>query len=372
MFGKRFTLFRLLGFRVQIDASWALLALLVAWTLARGFFPTYLPGLSGGQYRALGAIGVAGLLFSILLHEFCHSLVARRYGLPIGGITLFLFGGVSEMEEEPPGARAEFLMAAAGPLSSLLLGGLFHLLQAGGAAMGWPPAAIVVLFYLSSLNVLLGLFNLLPAFPLDGGRMLRALLWGWGRNLDRATRTAASVGAAAGLGLVVLGVVAVVTGAPVSGVWWILIGLFLRAAAEDSYGQLRLRESVAGFPVSRFMTRPAITVPPSITLRDFFEGYVYHYHHAFFPVEEAGRLIGCMYVRSTRGVGPAEWAHRRVAEFMEPCGDGNTVAPEEDAEHALRVMAKSGNMRLVVRSAQGAAAGVLTLRDLLAASRLRD
>src|SRR4030067_3422695 len=210
MFGKRVTLFKLLGFQVRIDLSWLILVVLLTWSLAHGYFPFQYKNLPNAIYWWMGAAGTVGLFVSIIFHELCHSLVARRFGLPMRGITLFIFGGVAEMDEEPPSAKAEFLMAVAGPISSVLLGGIFYAMYLFTYKTGWPILVFAVLNYLAILNWLLAGFNLLPAYPLDGGRVLRSALWEWKKNIRWATRIASQIGAGFGIALIVFGVLNIV------------------------------------------------------------------------------------------------------------------------------------------------------------------
>lgn len=194
MFSHRIKLFALFGFQVWIDASWLLIGALIAWTLAGVVFPAAVSGLATTTYWWMAIAATIGLLFSIVFHETAHSLVARRYGIEIRGIMLFIFGGVAQMPAEPASARAEFLMALAGPVASLILSiALFGLAGVIGSLDG-PQTITAIVSYLGSLNVMLGLFNLIPAFPLDGGRMLRAALWGWRHDITWATRIAAAAG----------------------------------------------------------------------------------------------------------------------------------------------------------------------------------
>ena len=262
MFFYRVRLFSLFGFDVHVDASWLLLAVLIAWSLASGIFPGIVHGLSATTYWSMAVVATIGLLFSIVLHEMAHSLVARRFAMPIRGITLFIFGGVAEMHSEPTSAGGEFLMALAGPVSSAVLGALLFLFYSVVASLHGPPAVAGVLWYLGYLNWVLAVFNLLPAFPLDGGRMLRAALWGWRNDLVWATWVASGAGNIFGILLIVLGLVDVLRGDFVNGVWMALIGLFLRGAADATYQQTITRQVLAGQPVSRFMNRQPITVPP--------------------------------------------------------------------------------------------------------------
>ena len=267
MFGRRITLFKMLGFEVRVDASWLLIAFLITWSLAVGVFPNELPGLLTGTYWWMGIAGALGLFGSIVIHEFSHSIVARHYGVPMKGITLFIFGGVAEMEEEPPNPKTEFLMAIAGPLASVAIGGVFYAIGAA-ARTSWPIEFLAVVGYLSSTNWLLAGFNMIPAFPLDGGRVLRAALWQRSGNLVRATRTAAFAGSSFGTLLIVGGVLQLLWGNFVGAVWWFLLGMFLRMVSAASYHRVLLQSVLKGEPVRRFMNRNLVSVPPDITVQD--------------------------------------------------------------------------------------------------------
>ena len=363
MFTKRFTLFRLFGFEVKLDLTWLLLAFLVTWSLALGLFPQVAPGLSGETYWWMGVAGAIGLLFSIVFHEFSHSLVARRYGLPISGITLFIFGGVAEMQEEPRSAKVEFLMAIAGPISSLVLAFVFYLLYRGMPAQGATPIGGVV-YYLGLINLALALFNLVPGFPLDGGRMLRAALWGWKGDYRWATRVAAQIGAAFGLALILIGAFTFVTGNFIGGMWYFLIGLFLRNAAGMSYRQLLVREAIQGETVRRFMNAHPITVTPDLTLAELVDDYIYRYHYKMFPVVEDGRALGFIGTEQVKTVPRPRWATRAVAEVMEPCTPDNVVRPDADVLDAWNRMNRAGRSRLLVVE-EGKLAGILSLRELM-------
>ncbi|HEX7415869.1 MAG TPA: site-2 protease family protein, partial [Smithellaceae bacterium] len=179
MLGRPLSLFKVFGFEIKVDISWLFLAALITWSLASGLFPEYYKDLPPAAYWWMGAAGTVGLFLSIIAHELVHSLVARYYGIPMKGITLFIFGGVAQMEDEPPNPKAEFMMAVVGPLSSFLIGIFSFLLYYLGEKSGWPVTVNGVLAYLAWLNTVLAVFNLIPAFPLDGGRILRSALWNW-------------------------------------------------------------------------------------------------------------------------------------------------------------------------------------------------
>jgi len=363
MFAHRIKLFTVFDIDIKVDASWLLLAVLVAWTLASGVFPQLVPDLTPAAYWRMAILGAAGLFASIIFHEMAHALVARRYGIAIRGITLFIFGGVAEMEAEPKSPRGELLMALAGPAASLLLAAVLEALTtlAGDKAS---PAVTGVLWYLALINGLLGLFNLLPAFPLDGGRVLRAALWAWRGDMLWASRIAAAAGDFFGILLIVLGVVDILRGDFVGGMWRFLIGMFLRGAATASYGQTLAQRAFDGTTVAALMTADPIGVPPEISIAEFIESYVYRYHHRVFPVTRHGALLGQVGTRQAATVDRALWPKTTVAEIMLPVAADDVVAPELDALAALSRMQRTGRGRFFVVE-DGALRGVLTLRDLL-------
>lgn len=364
MFEHRVKLFTLLGFEVRIDWSWIFIAGLVTWTLAAGLFPYLYPHLPSQTYWLMGGAGALGLFLSIIFHEFCHSLVARKFGMNMKGITLFIFGGVAEMGDEPPTARAEFTMAIAGPLSSFFLGAGFYLIYLWGRESGWPVPLSGVIRYLGYINVLLASFNLLPAFPLDGGRILRSVLWGWKDNLRWATRISSQIGAAFGIALIFLGVFQVLGGNFIGGTWMFLIGMYLRGAAQMSYQQLMVRRILEGEPVSRFMNPRPVTVSPAITVQQLVEEYLYHYHYKMFPVMDGEQLVGCITTQQVKETPREAWGRETVGPLAIPCSAQNTITPATDATKALALMNSTGISRLMVVD-RGRLVGIVSLKDLL-------
>ncbi|HXZ01847.1 MAG TPA: site-2 protease family protein [Stellaceae bacterium] len=363
MFGRRVKLVTLFGFEVKIDASWLLLAVLVVWTLAAGVFPVLTPGLARESYWWMAVAGAAGLFASVIFHEMAHALVARRYGIPIRGITLFIFGGVAEMDGEPETARSEFLMALAGPAASLALA-LALLFLAGWGRETMPPAESGILRYLGIINGALALFNLIPAFPLDGGRMLRAVLWQRRGDIVEATRIAAGAGNFFGIALIALGVLGVVSGDFVGGMWRFLIGMFLRGAAEASYQQTVTQRTPSGITVSQVMTPMPIAVAPELSVAEFIDDYVYRWHHRIFPVERQGLLVGQMGTQEAAALDRALWPTTPVNHVMQPCPPDQIIDPGADANVALTRMRRTGATRLFVVE-EGRLRGVVTLRDML-------
>jgi Zn-dependent protease/CBS domain-containing protein len=365
MFGKRIKLFKIFGFEVGIDWSWIILAILIAWSLSVGFFPFRYKSLPTQTYWVMGIVGALGLFFSIVFHEMCHSLVARQYGMRMKGITLFIFGGVAEMGEEPPNPKAEFMMAIVGPISSLVIGIVFYGIYFLGRQNGWSEPINGVVQYLAYINGLLAFFNLVPAFPLDGGRVLRSILWGLKKNLRWATRISSRIGSGFGILLILLGAFQFLRGNFIGGMWWFLIGMFLRGAAKTSYQQLLLRKALEGEIVQRFMKTDPVTVTPSRSVEQLVQDYIYKYHYKMFPiVEDTGRLIGCVSTKQVREIPREEWGQRRVGEIATQCSAENTVGPQVDAMKALSLMSKSGLSRLMVTE-KDRLLGIITLKDLL-------
>jgi Zn-dependent protease/predicted transcriptional regulator len=364
MFGKRIKLFKLLGFEVRIDLSWIIIAALVTWSLAAGLFPYLYPDLTRETYWLMGVVGALGLFVSIVAHEFCHSLVARRFGMPMKGITLFIFGGVAEMGDEPPTARAEFMMAIVGPLSSMAIGAVFYLIYRFGESAGWNTPVNGVIYYIAYINGILAVFNLLPAFPLDGGRVLRSILWGLKDNLRWATRISSAIGAAFGIGLIVLGVFQFISGNVIGGVWMFLIGLFLKSAAQMSYQQLLVRKALEGESVRRFMNTHPVTVQDSTTIEELVEDYIYKYHYKMFPVMSGDHLVGCITTRQVKEIPRQAWSRETIREVASPCSAENTISPQTDAIKALAMMNQGGISRLLVVE-NGHLVGLVTLKDLL-------
>lgn len=340
-------LFRLLGIRVTLDPSWFLVFLLVAWSLASGYLPERLPAASGPILWALGAGLSAALFGSVIAHEFSHALVARSRGGDVDEIMLFIFGGVAKLKDEPEDARSEFLIAGAGPLLSFALG--TGLLVAAGAVEGVAPEALLVAFqWLGWINVALAVFNLIPGFPLDGGRILRAILWWRMRDFERATVAAARTGQViAGL-LIATGVGLTLLTGSMSWLWEALIGWFLWSAAARSIGMARLRDAVEGIRVRDLMTDrvPAIRADHDVR--------VGHAQAAageapeLAVIERDGRLVGVVSPGALEEAARAE-PGRLARDVAEPPDERQTIGPEAPAEEMVaRLGALEGRPLLVV------------------------
>lgn len=363
MFRARLQLFRVFGIPINIDASWLLILLLLAWTLAT-LYSTAIPDLTAVSYWALGLATALAFFTCIVLHELGHALVARNLGMPIRGITLFLFGGVAEMEAEPSSPAREFAMAIAGPIVTIALAVLFWSLFALGKVCDCVPALVMFCFYLGWINSVILIFNLVPAFPLDGGRVLRSILWAAIGNLQRATHWASLSGQAFAWALIALGMLNFIAGNIFGGVWFGLIGLFLNNAAQSGYQQVVIQQVFRGEPVRRFMTPNPVVVSPWVNLRDWVDDYIYRYHHKCYPVVEHGKLEGVITTKQLEQVRREDWPEIAVATVM--CRDLEqlSVAPESDAFEALQRMQRVDCSRLLVVD-KGELVGILSLRDLL-------
>jgi len=292
--------------------------------------------------------------------------VARRFDIEMGGITLFIFGGVAEMRDEPPTAWAEFCVAVAGPIASVIIAGACFGLEQAGLAAGWPTPVIGVLWYLWVINAVLVAFNLVPAFPLDGGRVLRSVLWQVKGNLRWATRITSEIGGGFGIVMIVMGVLAFLSGNIVGGVWWFILGMFLRGAAQMSYRQLVVRRALEGESVERFMQRDVHTVPPTTPVDELVDHYVYRYHHKMYPMTDNGDLLGCVHTDRIKSLPRDEWPDRTARDIAASCDDRNTISHRADAMDAMTKMNREGVSRLIVIDDGGHLVGILTLKALMA------
>lgn len=371
MFGTRWRILRLLGIPIAVDASWLIILALLTFSFAQQFpgllneyFPDIAFSLSRYAYWVMGLITAVAFFVCILLHELGHAVVARSRGMAIRGITLFLFGGVAEIADEPPSAGTEFLMAIAGPVVSLILAVVFRVLANVGYHAGWVPSVVIVLRYLAFINALVLAFNLIPAFPLDGGRVFRSILWGTTGNLRRATYWASLAGQAFAWVLIACGVFLLFSGNVLGGIWSGLIGMFLNRAAQSSYQQVLLRQALGGEPVRRFMNPEPVVVAPSLDLRHWVEDFVYRYHRKAFPVASDGHLEGFVSTRALAAIPREEWDRHTVGEVMRRDLGPVTIAPEADALQALGKMQRAGTSRLLVTEGDHLI-GIVSLKDLM-------
>ncbi len=350
---------RLWGIPIVVHASWLLVFAFVTWTLATDYLPAALPGQSDVRYWAMGGVAALLLFVSVLLHELGHCWVALRHHIPIGRITLFVFGGVAHMRTEPATPRAEFLIAMAGPLVSFLLAGLWL----GGACLGeaapeaWHLRGMIVLGGLvGTVNLQIGLFNLIPGFPLDGGRALRAGLWAWSRDVDTATKRSAGAGLVVAVILICCGVGLMLSAALetryqsffTTGSWVAMIGLFLFATAKASRQHAVIRQALVRVPVRELMTQAVVAIPSDLTVETAVRAYFLPQGFSSFPVMRGELLVGLVRLEDVQHVPQSLWAWRTVQDVMRPLSPGMTVEAEEPALRAMELMRASNLDRVLV------------------------
>jgi Zn-dependent protease len=372
---KEFRLGRIFGIQIGVDYTWFIIFFIVAAGLSTGWLARYLPNVPLGLRWVVA--GLTAILFfaSVLLHELSHSVVALRSGMKVSGITLFLFGGVSKLADEPKSAGVELKMAIAGPLASVALALAF-------LALSFLFRSVVVFStvfrWLGIVNGFLAAFNLVPGFPLDGGRVLRAGLWKWTGSLSESTRIAAGFGQGVGILMIVGGVLSYFVGGGFGGLWLAFIGWFLTQAAQSSYQQMMLREALTGVPVSHVMTGAVDFVPPDMTLDQVVHDYIMARNHPAFPVIEdgpvgsgqGGRVLGLLCVTEVRAIPRQQWPAITARQAAAPLSDRNTISPGGDAWEALVRMSQENCGRLLVVE-DGMLRGIISRTDIMRLMRSR-
>lgn len=350
MMRNALSLGRLFGIEIELDYSWFIIFILVAWSLAVGYFPQGYPGWPAGLYWGVALI--TSLLFfgSVLAHELAHSLVARRHGTPVHSIRLFIFGGVAQITEEPRSARAEFQLTIAGPLTSLGLGLLFGAIWWATRAQGGSTPLAALAQWLSFVNFMLAGFNLIPGFPLDGGRIFRSIVWAITKDLRRATQLAAAIGRGVAFLFILAGVLLLFRGYLINGLWLAFIGWFLENAAAQSWRQFTLQELLQGHKVREVLTSASDwpQVPPELSLQELVEEHILTSLRRCLPVISDGRLLGVVTVHKLREVPRERWTTTRVAEVMIPLERVKTIAPEAELLAALQLMTREDINQLPV------------------------
>lgn len=334
---------KIIGIPIKIHYTWLIVFGLITWSLSIFYFPKSAPELPALSYWINGLLASFLLFFSVAVHELAHCLVAMRYKLTIESITLFIFGGVAQMKGEPPHPRAEFRIAIAGPAISFLLAGIFFLL-----AFNTEHRGIRSLFsYVYSVNLILGFFNLIPGFPMDGGRILRAYLWKKKANYLYATQKASGIGQKIAIFFMVSGVIALLMGIP-TGFWLILIGWFLYSAAYGSYQQSTLEALLKDVMVEDLMVRTLVTVSPSMSIQEVIDNYFLKHGYAGFPVVSEGKYLGILTLRDIKNIPEKDRTQREVSEFYGRHKPQWEISPQESALSALERMIREDVGRLVI------------------------
>ena len=381
---------RLLGVPFRLHWSWFLAVFLIAWTLAVGFFPQTLPGygVGGAVYWGLGLLAALGLFVSVLLHELGHAVVARRFGVAVRGIRLFVFGGVAELGSEPKKPGHEILIALGGPAVTVVLIVLYGVgleLVAAAGSVGWDATdgtlrlqggsslaagAAGLLYYLGMINTGVLIFNLIPAFPLDGGRVLRGIVWSVTGDYLTSTRLAAGFGIAFAWLLFVGGFLTAFRGNLLGGVWLFFLGTFLRNAAQSSVAYAQLQELLGGVRVAEMMRPQPVTVEAHRTLREVADQFFLRYPYKAYPVVRDGEFVGMLTLGALQGTDRDRWDVVRAGDLAGGRGPAPAVHPREPVLQALRKLAASGQSRLPVVE-DGRLVGLLCGRDLLDLMEIR-
>jgi Zn-dependent protease/predicted transcriptional regulator len=363
---------KILGIPIRIHWTLWLVFLLIAWSLAEFYMPATYPQLSFTMDWIVGIVSAIVLFISVLVHELSHSYIAKKNGLPIARITLFFFGGVSEMTEEPQDPSLEVRMAAAGPLTSFAIGGVLGALWYVGGIVGFPIAVIAVLGYNGLINIALGAFNLIPAFPLDGGRVLRGSLWRNSKNLLVATKRATRVSEILSLLMIAAGLLLIVVTADlVNGVWVIFLGWFIRSGAETSLQQTQMTEALHGVSVEDIMTKNPLAVSPDISVQHLVNDFFLVHPHGGYPVVQNDMLQGVVTMSSVRSIPKELRETEPVRQAMVPLDRIVTVGPMASAADAMQKMASKQVGRLIVTE-QDKIVGIITRGDLLKAIKTRQ
>jgi Zn-dependent protease/CBS domain-containing protein len=340
------------GIQINLDYSWFIVFVLVLWSLSAGYFPQAYPGQTMQTYWTTGFLASLLFFISVITHELSHSFMAIRSGIQIPEITLFIFGGMARLSEDAGDAKTEFKIAIVGPLTSFALAAVFWFVQI--LVRGDQPSIVVELFgYLAWINVALGVFNLLPGYPLDGGRVLRAFWWWKTGSMIEATRVASDWGKGLAIALVVFGGLQIFTGSLFGGIWIILIAMFLRGIAEASYQELALRTSAEGTRAEQVMIRDVVTASADLSLKRLISDYFLRYGYRGFPVRDDGRVLGVISLSNVKDLSEQEQAEKTVGQVMAPLSKEMIIQPETSLLEALKKMSQT-NVRhcLVMRDNQ--------------------
>lgn len=368
---KGIKLFKVFGIQISLNYSWFIIFGLIAWSLAQGYFPQMRPNLSLTTYWLMGLITALLLFLSVLLHELSHSYVAMASGIEIKGITLFIFGGLARISREPSDARTEFKIAIAGPAVSLALALVFWLTSRGVDFL--MPGSVIssIFYYLFLINGILVAFNLIPGFPLDGGRLLRAYLWNRTDNIKEATRIASRVGKWFALLLIFAGFANIITGRLLNGIWFVFIGMFLQQAAAESYQVVVLQHSLEGFKVRDLMTSNVIAVDEGLSVAELVEEYFFKYRHTSFPVVSGEELRGIITLKVVKKLHREEWAYKQVRDIMSGVSSDAVLHPDESVVDALRKMTTEERGRLPVVES-GRLKGILARNDIMSLFKVKS
>jgi Zn-dependent protease/predicted transcriptional regulator len=358
-------LLRIGGIQIIIDYSWFVIFFLVIYSMAESYFPATQKHFTAPQYWILGLVTATMLFASVLLHELAHSFVALRHGIRVEAIRLFIFGGVAQVSREPLTGRHEFLIALAGPAASMALAVFFGMVYGFLLITHGPGAVTAVSSYLCLSNVLLALFNLIPGFPLDGGRILRAILWDRWDDIGRATKVVSQMGSVVAMFLIVVGAVQFLfTQSLVSGLWFIFIGLFMKQSATGSYQAVVFKQALSGVRIRQIMTENIVGVDWLTSVDELVRDYIYKHQFTNFPVFERDEFLGMVSLSDVKEVPKELWPFKQVRDIMLPAEHVPSLRPDEDATEALARMVSDDLGRMPVVE-NGKLVGIVSRRDIM-------
>jgi Zn-dependent protease/predicted transcriptional regulator len=360
-----FRIFRIGGIDVVIDYSWFIIFFLVIYTMAESYFPQAHQNYSTQQYWLMGAIAATLFFLSILIHELAHSYVAIKNGIKVTSIRLLIFGGLAEVASEPKSGKQEFLIALAGPATSMALGMFFLGIYSYFAMSNLITPAAGIAFWLASANILLAVFNLIPGFPLDGGRILRAFLWDRWDDVARATKVVSQIGNGFAVFLIIFGILQfLVTQSIVSGLWIIFIGLFMKQSAVGSYHGVLLKRALSGVEVRQIMTERIVSVDWLISIEELVESYIYKHQFTHFPVFNRDEFIGMVSLDGVKTISKDLWGFKQVRDIMTLLEFVPCLKPTDDASEALSRMV-SGDIGRMPVVENGQLMGIVSRRDIM-------
>ena len=344
---KGINLIKIGGIQIKLDYSWFIVFALVLWSLSAGYFPQIYPERTTLTYWTAGLIAALLFFVSVVTHELSHSFMAISSGIKISEITLFIFGGMARLSEEAGDPKTEFKIAIVGPLTSFALAVVFWLIQ--NAIRGDQPSIIVEIFgYLAWINIALAVFNLIPGFPLDGGRVFRAFWWWKTGSMIEATRVASDIGKGFAIVLMILGGVQIFSGALIGGLWLIFVGMFLRGMAEGGYQELMIKKSLEGTRVQEIMIRDVVTAASDLSLKRLIADYFLRYGYRGFPIMTDGKVSGMISLANVKDLSEQEQADKMVKQVMTPINGAMTILPETSLIEALKKMSQEKVTRLLV------------------------
>ena len=363
-------LFTIAGIEISVHYTWLFIFILIVYTLAVGYFPMRVRGLDKSLYLMMSVLSAFLLFASVLFHELSHSLMAKKEKLKVDKIVLFLFGGVAQISEEPKSAKDEFKIAVVGPISSFFLALVFWFLWYFVISSSGSEVFGAIFEYLALINFMLGAFNLLPGFPLDGGRILRAYFWNKTKDLAKATSIASTAGKGLGMFLILLGAFQVITGYFIGGLWMIFIGLFLRQAAESSYQRVLIMDVLSGMKVKELMSSNVVCVSPDLPISDLVDEFFFKHRFSSFPVCQKDKFLGIVTLHSVKEIPKERWREKTVSSAVKEVSEEFILDPEDDAVNALKKIIQSDLGSLPVLKDKKVV-GILTRKDIMNLLRIK-